>query len=234
MWEVMNTTGHDTNHIDWFPRPEPSYGHYTLGTTFNADQYLARATLAPDEDAYSKNKFNQRASDSIEPDRSIVDTRSPLCHRVKYNVDQLPPTSVIITFHNEARSTLLRTIVSVFNRSPEQLITEIILVDDFSADPSDGKELETIPKVRVIRNDRREGLVRSRLKGAEAAKGPILTFLDSHCECNVDWLEPLLDRVRQVCGVLIKYNQARFINDFLLLRLSSSSTESFASRVACD
>ena len=44
----------------------------------------------------------------------------------------LPSTSVIVIFHNEAWSVLLRTIHSVLDRSDPKILIEVIVVDDFS------------------------------------------------------------------------------------------------------
>ena len=48
--------------------------------------------------------------------------------------EKLPTTSVIICFHKERLSVLLRTIHSVINRTPPELLAEVIVVDDFSED----------------------------------------------------------------------------------------------------
>ncbi|XP_059907637.1 polypeptide N-acetylgalactosaminyltransferase 16-like, partial [Gadus macrocephalus] len=164
---------------------------------FEEKAYLAGKQMKPGEDPYREHAFNLQESNRLGSERAIRDTRHYRCASVNYDAD-LPPTSVIITFHNEARSTLLRTIKSVLMRSPASLVQEIILIDDFSSDPEDCQLLSQIQKVHCLRNGRREGLIRSRVRGANAASAPVLTFLDSHCEVNADWLQPMIQRVKEV------------------------------------
>lgn len=154
------------------------------------------------EEVMKKEAFNLMASDKISLNRSIPDSRDPLCKDLRYDSD-LPSASVIIIFTNEAFSPLLRTIWSVLNRSPPAFLKEIILVDDFSDREELGEKLDLYIKyklpnlVKLVRLKERHGLIRARLAGARTAVGDVLIFLDSHCEANEKWMEPLLQRIKE-------------------------------------
>ncbi|XP_075234604.1 N-acetylgalactosaminyltransferase 6-like isoform X2 [Lycorma delicatula] len=153
------------------------------------------------ESLYSVNGFNGLLSDMIPLDRSVPDIRHSDCKKRLY-LENLPSVSVVVPFHNEHLSTLLRTAISVINRSPSHLLKEIFLVDDSSTKdickkPLDDYVAKHLPKVRVIRLPKRVGLIRARLAGAKAATGDVLIFLDSHTEANINWLPPLLDPIAE-------------------------------------
>ena len=114
----------------------------------------------------------------------------------------LPSASIIIPVYNEHFSTLIRSIYSIVNRSPPELVEEILLVDDNSPRADTHDRLDKYlsdhssdfdDKVRVVRLSKRSGLIGAKLAGAKAAKGKVLIFLDSHIEANVNWLPPLLE-----------------------------------------
>ncbi|KAG5672039.1 hypothetical protein PVAND_002201 [Polypedilum vanderplanki] len=151
------------------------------------------------DDGWKKHEFNQYISDLISVKRTLNDFRIDECKNLIY-LKELPQTSVIITFYNEAWSTLLRTVHSVLDRGGDHVL-EVILVDDFSdmvhlKDPLDSY-FKNFHKVKIIRMSFRVGLIKSRINGFLESKGEIVTFLDSHCECADGWLEPLLAKVAE-------------------------------------
>ncbi|OQV18533.1 Polypeptide N-acetylgalactosaminyltransferase 5 [Hypsibius exemplaris] len=175
---------------------------------------ITKELLGPEEEkkkyqeGFDANSFNQYASDMISVKRRLPDMRSKECKEdAKKYLPNLPDTSVILCFHNEAWSTLIRSMHSILDRTPSHLLTEIIFVDDASTLDHLKQRLDDYiakyPKVKIVRAKERVGLIKGRLMGYRAAKGTVLTFLDSHIECTEGWLEPLLDRIaRNVSNVV--------------------------------
>lgn len=150
---------------------------------------------------YKLHAFNILISERLGYHRKIPDTRNPAC-RMKFYQPVLPSASVIICFYNEHRTTLLRSMHSVIDRTPVETLHEIILVDDFSSlseleDLENYLILHNINIAKLYRTKTREGLIRARMFGASKATGDVLVFLDSHVEVNVKWLQPLLSRISE-------------------------------------
>lgn len=153
------------------------------------------------ETRFKENQFNIQASDLIALNRTVPDQRSDRCKNREYRTD-LPTTSIIIVYHNEGNSTLLRGLVSIVRMSPARYLKEIILVDDCSENreylhrPLDEFVKTLSVPVKIFRNKKRLGLMKSRIVGADAAVGDTLTFLDAHIEATRGWLTPLLSEIK--------------------------------------
>lgn len=174
--------------------------------------------IEENEKIYNKTGFSVVVSDKISVNRSIPDARLECC-RHKRNLALLPNVTVIIIFYNEVRSVLLRTIHSVINRTPPELLHEVILVNDNSDNAELYEPLQTYVdenfkgKVKIKNLKERKGLIVTRLEGARDATGEVLVFFDSHIEVGYNWLPPLLDPIamnRRLATVpIIDYFQAK-------------------------
>jgi Glycosyl transferase family 2 len=82
------------------------------------------------QEGYDNDFFNSFVSNLISINRILPDVRSKECKAKVYS--NLPKCTVFIPFRNENWKTLLRTVHSVINNSPLELIEEILVVDDAS------------------------------------------------------------------------------------------------------
>lgn len=174
-------------------RTGPGEGGMAVKLNDPAERLAARKTIA-------KYSHNGVVSDKISLDRLLPDLRIMNCHRLRYSVD-LPAVSVIIVFHNEYLSSLLRTVHSLVNRTPPELLREVILVDDKSDDEALGWPLEMHFRdyhpelVRIIRLREHSGLMKARMVGIKASKSDIVVVMDGHMEVFTNWLPPLIQPI---------------------------------------
>lgn len=100
----------------------------------------------------------------------------------------MPKASVIIIFHDEWFSVLVRTIHSIYNRTPHELLHEVLLVNDASTKDELYEPLREYlwtnfdDRVKIINFRTRKGLIAARMEGARRATGQVLVFFDAHVE----------------------------------------------------
>jgi polypeptide N-acetylgalactosaminyltransferase len=123
-----------------------------------------------------------------------------VCGLYRFNTTRLPKASVIMTLRNEEPGMVTLTAHSVLARTPPSLLLELIIVDD--SDEKESAELQKLmsisDKIKVISTTAREGCARSRILGAEQARGDVLVMIDSHVEMlTATWYQHLVLPITQ-------------------------------------
>lgn len=118
-------------------------------------------------------------------------------HDIFLPVFDEPEVSIVIPVHNQHRFTFncLRAVLLNSGTTPY----EVIVVDDKSSDETEAT-LSRVRGVRVIRNPVNEGFVLSCQRGAEAAKGRYLVFLNNDTLPRPGWLDELIATFRDQPG----------------------------------
>ncbi|XP_023159330.1 putative polypeptide N-acetylgalactosaminyltransferase 13 [Ceratitis capitata] len=236
-YEYANLQAEHYGHTQLFPMPQ----RVPLDYVMTGRDFIAGTSASERTDAWEFYHYNAARSDVIGALRALPDTRDVSCTARPYHFTvQHARVSIVIAFHNEARSALLRTILTLYHRTQRRHLHELILIDDYSDDgdllpdmlnlkippflrnfsstsptpmtltkssssyftsnsqaapPTNTFSAPTEVTIKTARNTRRSGVIASRNRGARLATGDYLLFLDSHCEVNVGWLEPLLERL---------------------------------------
>lgn len=114
------------------------------------------------------------------------------CRKLKY-LKRLPRVSAVIAFHDEHLSVLTRTVHSIVNRAPRDLLHEVLLVNDASSDEKFTKSLRDYIKrhfdsrVKLIDLSTKLGPIKAQVAGARRATGEVLVrnFFCRHMLGNI-------------------------------------------------
>ncbi|NXP50639.1 GALT9 acetylgalactosaminyltransferase, partial [Heliornis fulica] len=175
------------------------------------------ATLRDDshesETKYEEYGYNAQLSDRISLDRSIPDYRPKKQKKISF--PSLPTGSQVC--HEQAYAGCIRMLISqLFYTPASHQINQNIMWQGFSCceyfcdlffffcptvelkfnlDQYVNKRYPGL--VKIVRNNKREGLIRARIQGWKAATSPVVGFFDAHVEFNIGWVEPALTRIKE-------------------------------------
>ncbi|KAM6936891.1 putative polypeptide N-acetylgalactosaminyltransferase 8 [Xenentodon cancila] len=149
--------------------------------------------------------YNVFLSDRLPLDRPLQDTRDPRCLKKSYPKD-LPSLGVVLIYLDEALSVIKRALRSIIDRTPKDLLKEIIMVDDSSSNENLKEDLnvhvkslqQQNPNLRItrVRHTEQRGLAHARASGWRAATADVVAILDAHIEVHEMWAEPMLTQIK--------------------------------------
>ncbi|VDK54863.1 unnamed protein product [Gongylonema pulchrum] len=154
-------------------------------TSNETDEFESEAKRRRYEWGTAKFAFDVLASDKIGPRRNLPPAHHHLCESVPWAIKLR--ASIVIIYHNEALSVLIRMLNSIFDRTPSHLIEEIILYDDCSDYDtllvnhinSYGKHVQwPMQKIVTRRSEQRLGLIKAKVRLRIMRDNQFITFLD--------------------------------------------------------
>ncbi|KAM4572295.1 putative polypeptide N-acetylgalactosaminyltransferase 8 isoform 2-T2 [Odontesthes bonariensis] len=145
---------------------------------------------------YEKYGYNVFLSDRLPLDRALPETRPPGCLKKSYP-KELPSLGVVLIYLNEASSIIKRALRSIIDRTPKNVLKEIIMVDDNSSNEDLKGDLDVYvksleqqnPNLRItrMRHTKQQGLSYARASGWRAATADVVAILDAHIEVHEMW-----------------------------------------------
>ena len=115
----------------------------------------------------------------------------------------LETISVVLPCAGEQRL-MVKTVESIFEATPSNVLKEVIVVDDGSTPPissywdeSQGEHAAMSAKVRFMRHMTTQGLMSARTTGANSAVGDIVALLDCHVKPDSNWWRSVLREINE-------------------------------------
>lgn len=101
----------------------------------------------------------------------------------------------------EEREYALKTVQSVFQSTPAEVLHEIVVVDDGSNPPLSTTHLKPDVqekyKTKVLRHEQTVGLIGAKKTGGDAATGDVVVFFDCHVAPQNDWWRPFITQISE-------------------------------------